>query len=477
MAARDAEVAGAQPGNDPRRWRAFLVTQAGGFMVLLDVTIVTVAVPSIQSGLDASASGVQWVVSGYPLMFGLALVAGGRLGDAFGRRRMYLIALTGFVVTSAAAGAAPSLTLLVVARLLQGVAGGFITPQNLGLIQDMFRGAERSRAFGMLGATLSVSTAVGPVVGGLLIGGFGEPDGWRWVFLVNVPLGVLALILAARLVPRIERGSGATEIDVAGIVLLGLAVLGVLLPVVQSEDGGLSRLWWMFPVAGVFLLAFVRWQRRRMATGRAPVVDLRLFTEVVGYRAGSVLGAVYFAGFSGVWLVFALYFQVTVGLSALVTGLVLTPYALGGVSAALAGRVLHRWGRWVTVAGLSLVTVGFAAVALIGVVLPADQVAGWVLFPLLLAGIGGGAVIAPNTALTMTEVPARMAGVSAGLLQTGQRIGAALGTALLAAVFHAAGMPASVLCAVGLVLVALALAIRELCVSPRRDILSWKVSA
>src|SRR4051794_6798402 len=138
MTAHGAQQRNAPPeGADPRRWRAFLVTLAGGFMVLLDITIVTVAVPSIQSGLDASVSGVLWVVSGYPLMFGLALVAGGRLGDAFGRRRMYLVALTAFVVTSALAGAAPTLALLVVARLLQGLAGGLLTPQNIGLIQDM----------------------------------------------------------------------------------------------------------------------------------------------------------------------------------------------------------------------------------------------------------------------------------------------------------------------------------------------------
>jgi MFS family permease len=184
------------------------VTLAGGFMVLLDVTIVTVAVPSIQRGLGASASGVQWVVSGYPLMFGLVLVAGGRLGDALGRRRVYLIALTGFVVTSALCGAAPTLLFLIIARLLQGIAGGLITPQNAGLIQDLFRGADRGRAFGMLGATIGLSTAVGPVLGGAILDAFGEPDGWRWVFLVNVPVGLLTLVLAARLVPRVERRPG-----------------------------------------------------------------------------------------------------------------------------------------------------------------------------------------------------------------------------------------------------------------------------
>src|SRR6266545_2166896 len=205
-------MASAEP--DPRRWRALVVTLAGGFMVLLDVTIVTVAVPSIQRGLGASASGVQWVVSGYPLMFGLALVAGGRLGDALGRRRMYLIALTAFILTSALCGAAPSLGFLIVSRFLQGIAAGSITPQNAGLVQDLFQGAERGKAFGMLGGTIGLSTAIGPLVGGSILDAFGEPDGWRWVFFVNVPVGLLVLLLAARLVPRVDRRVGRSDIDV-----------------------------------------------------------------------------------------------------------------------------------------------------------------------------------------------------------------------------------------------------------------------
>ncbi|HEV2779381.1 MAG TPA: MFS transporter [Actinophytocola sp.] len=456
-------------GADPRRWRALVVTLTGGFMVLLDVTIVTVAVPSIQRGLGASAAGVQWVVSGYPLMFGLVLVAGGRLGDAFGRRRMYLIALTAFVLTSALAGAAPTLALLVLARLLQGITGGLITPQNAGLIQDLFRGAERGRAFGLLGATIGLSTAVGPVLGGLIIDAFGEQHGWRWVFFVNVPIGALALVLAARLVPRADRRPGRSEIDVAGIVLLGLSVLCVLFPVVQSDSGGLRRLWWMFPLAVPLVAAFVWWQRRRVAGGRAPLLDFRLVTETAGYRSGAVLATVYFAGFSGVWLVFALYFQIGLGLSPLESGLAVTPFALGSaVSSAIGGRLVSRFGRWVTVAGLATVAVGFTAVALIVRVAPAATVTAWTLVPMLISGIGGGAVISPNTTLTLANVPTRMAGVAGALTQTGQRMGAALGTALLAAVYHALGITPALLCAVGLVMVALVLALREL---------SWKVSA
>lgn len=168
-----------QPGPDteeqayPGRWRALAVTLVVGFMTLLDVTIVNVAIPSIQRGLHASPQGVQWIVSGYALTFGLTLVAGGRLGDAFGRRRMFLLGLVAFTATSAAAGAATSETWIVAARLAQGVAAGLLTPQNAGLIQALFRGAERGRAFGIFGTTVGVSAATGPVLGGLILTAFG----------------------------------------------------------------------------------------------------------------------------------------------------------------------------------------------------------------------------------------------------------------------------------------------------------------
>jgi EmrB/QacA subfamily drug resistance transporter len=460
---------------DPRRWKALAVTLTAGFMTLLDVSIVNTALPTMQRDLHATNGGIQWVVSGYALAFGLVLVSGGRLGDVLGRRRMFLFALAAFVITSALAGAASNETLLVTARLAQGVAAGMLTPQNSGLIQELFRGAERGRAFGMFGAVIGISTAVGPVLGGVILAVFGDPGGWRWVFYVNVPIGVVAFVLALKLLPKAPRLKKKLheEIDFVGVVLLGAAVLGVLLPLIESDQGGLRKLWWLFPIAAVLGAVFVWWEHRMVRRQRQPLLDTRLFTETPGYAPGAAVGAIYFCGFAGIWLVFAIFFQQGLGYTPLQSGLSVTPFALGSaVAAAVAGRLVNRWGRRLTVAGLILVAVGLAVVALVVGQVPATDAGLAIALPLLIAGIGGGMVISPNTTLTLECVPTTMAGVAGGALQTGQRIGTAIGTAVLAAVFRAAvtgsggrfqvALSVTMLCSVGLTLIALGVALAEM---------------
>jgi EmrB/QacA subfamily drug resistance transporter len=421
---------------DPRRWRALSVTLTAGFMSLLDVSIVAVALPSMREGLGASPAAIQWVVSGYALTFGLALVPAGRLGDAVGRRTMFLAALAGFVVCSAAAGAAQTVGMLVAARLAQGVAAGALAPQNSALIQQLFRNAERGRAFGFFGATVGISTAAGPVVGGLILALAGGPGGWRWIFFVNVPIGILALVLAARLLPRGTPGKRG-HVDVVGVALLGGGVLALMLPLVQAESGGLSRLWWLFLVGAVLLAAFGWWERRVVGRGSDPLLDPRLVTQTTGYASGAALGTVYFIGFSGIWLVFALFFQTGLGWTPLRSGLAVTPFALGSaVSAVFGGQLVDRFGRRLTVIGLIGVLLGIAAAAVVLRLAPAEWVF-WAVAPaLLLGGIGGGLVISPNVTLTLRDVPVEMAGSAGGALQTGQRFGAAIGTATLPALFY-----------------------------------------
>ncbi|WP_281176390.1 MFS transporter [Pseudonocardia acaciae] len=452
------------------------MTLAAGFMSLLDVSIVTVALPSMEASLGTTPSGVQWVVSGYALAFGLALVPAGRLGDAWGRRRMFFVSLTGFVVTSALCGAAPTLELLVLARLVQGFTAGMIGPQNSGLIQDLFRGAERGRAFGMFGATVGLSTAVGPVLGGVILALAGGPDGWRWVFYVNVPVGLVTLALAYRLLPRRRTDAAhapkfARRLDLVGTALLGAGVLAVLLPMLEYDRFG--RLWWLLLVAAALLAGFALWEVRVARRGvRPPLLDPRLLTSTPGYATGTALSLTYFIGFSGLWIVLAMFFQGGLGYTPLQSGLAVTSFAVGSAfSAGASGRLLARFGRRLTVYGLVAVVVGLAGTAA-AVGIHTGPAAGWLAAgPLLLAGIGGGVVISPNITLTLSEVPVRMAGAAGGALQTGGRIGAAIGTALLAGVYYGTleatgrdqgvAVVAAMLVAILFVLVALVIAIVE----------------
>ncbi len=410
-----------------------------GFMALLDVTIVNVALPSIRVGLDASAAEVQWIVSGYALTFGLTLVAGGRLGDAYGRRRLMLVGLSGFIVSSLAVGLAPNEWSLVAARLVQGVAAGLLTPQNSGLIQQLFRGPERGRAFGFFGLTVSISAALGPILGGLIIAVLGEEHGWRAIFLVNVPIGLVALVFVARLVPRRPGrpdGEKAARIDFPGAVLLGGGVLCVLLPLVAVMDGPSPALG-LLVLAPALFYAFVRWERRVMRRGRAPLLDVALLSRAPGYRSGIALGTLYFTGFTGVFLVLSVYLQDGLGFSPLATGLMLTPFAAGSaLTATAAGRAVSVIGRKVTVLAIVVVMAGLAAVV---VLVPGHDRDGlWPLLvvPLLLAGLGGGGVVSPNFTLTLADVPPRMGGAAGAALQTGQRIGSALGAALLMSAYQ-----------------------------------------
>jgi EmrB/QacA subfamily drug resistance transporter len=461
------------PAGHPMRWRALAVSQFAAFMALLDVSIVNVALPSVERGLNVSAGTVQWVVSGYGLAFALALVPAGRLGDALGRRRMFLIALSAFVVTSALTGAATTIGLLIAARLVQGVAGGMLVPQNSGLIQELFEGAERGKAFGILGATVGLATATGPVLGGLIMAVVGGPDGWRWVFYVNVPIGLVALLLAARLVPS---GSGGRlrdmHLDVVGSLLLGGAVLCLLLPLVDAESGGIGLGWWLLAAALLLLVGFTRWELRTVRRGRQPLLDPRL-ARTSGYAAGSLIGLVYFIGFTGVWLVLALFFQDGLGYSPLRSGLTVTPFALGvAVSAAIAGRLVTRYGRVLTVAGLTATVTGLVTTALLLRHVGGDSAAWAVAGPLLVAGLGGGMVTSPNITLSLEKVPVRMAGAAGGALQTAQRIGGAIGTAVLATTFYqvltrsgqdyGTAVSDALLCASGLMTLALLIAAADL---------------
>jgi EmrB/QacA subfamily drug resistance transporter len=423
---------------DPRRWKALAVCLVGGFMVLLDVSIVNVALPAIRVGLSASESDLQWVVTGYALTFGLLLVPAGRIGDARGRRTMFVVALALFTLASLACGLAPSSLFLVVARLVQGLAGGLLTPQISAVIQQMFRGRERGTAFGLFGTVVGVSTAIGPLLGGLLIAAFGEDTGWRYVFFINLPIGLAVIPFAWRLLPRPdEEQQRRHDYDPVGVVLLGAGIVLLLLPLVQEQQWKGSGKWLLLPAAVVLLALFLLWELRYTRRQKEPLVDLALF-RLRSYSSGSALITLYFAGFTPLFFVFTLYLQIGLRYSALAAGIAMTPFAIGSAAGAgLGGRIVDRFGRALVAVGLAMVLTGF-----VGLLLAVHEVprhgTGWAtLAPLLFAGLGSGLVIAPNQALTLSEVPVRRAGTAGGLLQVGQRIGAAVGVAAVGSVFFA----------------------------------------
>ncbi|MFC8617956.1 MFS transporter [Micromonospora purpureochromogenes] len=475
MADRRAAVTDA---DDRRRWQALGVGLVAAFMTLLDVSIVNVAVPSMDRALHASPSDLQWVLSGYALTFGLILVPAGRFGDARGRRTAFVVGVALFTLTSALAGLATSPAWLVTTRLLQGAAAGVVNPQVTGLIQQLFRGAERGRAFGLLGATIGISTAVGPLLGGLLIQVGGEEHGWRWVFFVNVPVGILAVVLGWRLLPTGPAGQpDRHRLDPVGVLLLGVGVLLLLLPLVQREQWQSPWKWALVPAGLAVLVGFGLWERR-YARHQTPLFDLRLF-RLRSYTLGAVIALVYFGGFTAIFFIFTLYLQNGLGYSPLIAGLAITPFALGSALAStLGGRIVNRFGRPLVGIGLVVVVIGLGTVVLVLRGSPQHSVPLLTAVPLLVAGLGSGLVITPNQTLTLSQVPVPQAGSAAGMLQTGQRIGSAAGIAAVGAMFFsslastggdwATAFRHSLLLAVGVVVLALVAAGVDIWVGHRR---------
>ncbi len=425
----------ADPTADPTRWRALVVCLVAGAMTLLDVSIVNVALPTLRSGLNADDSDVQWIIAGYALAFGVALVPAGRLGDARSRRTIFIVGVAVFTLSSAAAGASPTPAFLSVARVLQGLAAGLISPQTSGFIQNLFRGPERARAFGLFGASIGISTAVGPLLGGLLVL-LGGPDfGWRLVFYVNVPIGIVLLLVARRVLPAAS-GGRRQSLDPFGVLLFAAAILLVLFPLVEGEqDAPLSdRPWWLLGPAAALLVGFYLWERRWRARGHETLIELTLL-KVRSYVFGVILGTFYFAGFTSIFLILTLYLQTGLHYSALEAGATGTSFALGSAVAAFAGgRLVGRFGRLLVVVGLLLVGAGLLTIDLL--VPHLDGHVGLKLAPaLLVAGLGGGMVITPNVTLTLAEVNPAQAGSGGGMLQTAQRVGSAIGVAIVLAQF------------------------------------------
>ncbi|MFJ3382639.1 MULTISPECIES: MFS transporter [unclassified Curtobacterium] len=424
--------------DDRTRWRAFGVCVAVAALTILDLSKVNVGLPSIERSLGATSSSLQLIVAGYALAFGLALVPAGRLGDLKSRRALFIVGLVAFTTSSLLCAVAPTIEVLMVTRILQGFAAGTQMPQVIGLVQQLFRGAERGRAFGLFGAMIGISTALGPTVGGGLIAIGGEENGWRLLFWMNVPLGIAALLFALRLLPKGAQGRASDrELDIVGILLLGAAIVTLMLPFVLTTGAGDSGARWLWLVVfAVFLVLFVLWEVRYKRRGKSPVVHFELF-RLSSYRNGLSIVAVYFAALPASFLMVTLYLQEGLGLSPLFAGMVSIPFAAtSAVGAYVGGRIVNRVGRALVVFGLGMVVVGFLLLVL-AATLTTPDVTPWAMAgAFLVGGLGGGFVVSPNQTLTLAEIPVEQSGVAGSMQQLGQRVGTAIGTAVATSIFY-----------------------------------------
>jgi EmrB/QacA subfamily drug resistance transporter len=423
----------------PTRHRAvaLAVLVVASFMDLLDVTIVQVALPAIRHELSATPAQLEWIVSGYMLAFAVLLVAGGRLGDIVGRQRTFLVGVAGFTLASVLASTAGTGDLLVASRVVQGAFAAIMVPQLLSSLQSLYSPKERAPLYGVVGGVSGLAAVVGPLLGGWLVTADIAGLGWRAIFLLNVPVGVVIFVLAAVLVPN-TRSSRALRVDLVGVVLLSAALVALLYPLVEGRALGWPAWLWAIEAAGVLLVVlFVIAQRRRQRRDGSALLPLALFANR-GFSAGIVVQAAFQGAMNAFTIGFIVYLQAVLGFSAFTTGLTMLPFALGAfVGTGVAVPLGVKLGKVVVVLG-GLVQIGGIGWALATMASRGTQLNGWdLVLPLLVAGAGLGLLVVPLIDIALATVPIADAGAASGAYGTFQQIGAAVGVAVAGTVFFA----------------------------------------
>lgn len=421
---------------DPRRWFALSVLIIAGFMDLVDVTIVNVALPTIQRDLKAAYVDIEWVVSAYVLGFAALLVTGGRLGDLVGRRRIMLVGLAGFVLASLACGIASTVPLLIAARFAAGAMGGLMIPQILAIMHVTFPPGERPKALGIWGGALGAASVAGLVLGGVLIDWNPFDLSWRTIFLVNLPIGLAALVAVYLLVAE-SRSDTASRIDIVGTILAVAAILLLVFPLTEGRSLGWPVWTYLMMAASVLVgVLFLAWERHRTRTVGSPLLALSLF-KVRAFAVGMPVWALFWIASGGFYLVWTLYLQPGLGWSPLCAGLTASLYAVAASAAsAISVQVLvARFGRYVLIAGALINAAGFAVYAFFineyGPTISSTEM----IVPLVISGFGFGLLVAPLVDLVLADVPADEVGSASGVLSTVQQVGMALGVALAGVVF------------------------------------------
>lgn len=418
------------------RWVALFVILAAEVMDLLDALVTTIAGPSIRRDLGGSESLIQWLGAGYTLAMAVGLVTGGRLGDLYGRKRMFIAGAAGFVTASLVCGLAQNPTMLITSRVAQGLFGAVMLPQGLGMIREMFRPSEMAAAFGAFGPVMGLSAVGGPILAGWLVTADFFGLGWRVIFLVNLPLGIAAVLSALRFLPE-SRSNHASRLDLGGVAILSGAAFMVIYPLVQGRELGWPLWTYGMMAAGVATFALFAWYTRRVQRrGGDPLVTPSLFAKRA-FRGGLVAGAAFFSGMIGFSLVFSLYLQIGLGYSPLKTGLSGVPQALGmvvGFMLASAG-LNEKLGRQLLHLGLAVNAVGIAAFSAI-LYVSGTGVTPWRLAPALaVCGLGMGLLMAPFFDIILAGVEEHEIGSASGSLNAVQQLGSALGIAVLGTVF------------------------------------------
>ena len=434
-----APIAAVDSGNSPgqhHRWLALAVVLTATFMDLVDATVVNVAVPNIQRNLNTSFSAIQWITGGYALAFAIGLITGGRLGDIYGRKKIFLFGVAGFTVASTLSGLAVDSSMLIAARILQGLGAALMIPQVLAIMHVTFSFKERGKVFGMFGAMIGIGAVSGPLLGALLTEWdiFGLQ--WRPIFLINLPIGIAGLMLGKIYISE-SKSPRALQLDLGGLVFVTLGLLMLLYPLTQGRDLKWSP-WGFVSITaglGVFIL-FIYYERFKIRKNGSPLVELSLF-RIKSFTAGMGIQLTFSVISSIFFLVWMLYLQIGLGWTPLHAGLSSLPFAIA-VSAAAAisvQKLVPRFGRKVLQAGALMMVAGglvflwaveqFGNTVEIGQLTPA----------LLIMGAGMGLIVAPLTNVALSDVPKEHSGSASGLINTTNQLGLALGFALLSVVF------------------------------------------
>jgi len=414
------------------RWVVLAIVLVAEIMDLLDSTVITIAAPTVRAELGGGTSTMQWWAAGYTLAFGVFMIVGGRLGDVFGRRRVFVVGITGFTLASMACALAPSPDALIATRVLQGGFGALLIPQGLGMIKTVFPPKEMGGAFAAFGPVMGLAAIAGPILAGWLVSADLLGTGWRMIFLINVPLGLVGLLGALRFMPE-SRSRTPIKLDPLGVGLISVASLALIYPLVQGRELGWPIWTFGLMAAGIALLAVFAAVERR--SGEHALIAPSLLRNRA-FTSGLVVGIVFFSGFAGLLLVVSLFLQLALHFTPVHAGLTFIPMSLGvAITAGASYALMPRFGRKVLQAGLLIVS---AALVWLAVTVTHDGagVSSWELVPALLAfGLGMGFVFGPLFNVILAGVDEHEVGSASGTLNAIQQLGNSIGVAVLATIF------------------------------------------